>query len=162
MRAAQRALLLGTCVIVGEITGGTVSAQAVGAGSGGSLGGYGAMRGDSMGGSPVIPYAGRFGGFMPYGMGGGSLSFLSRQTAPLGFPRSSFGLSPMTGGTSPVLGARGQGFGAGSGALAPFGSASGMGLGDPMRPRMPAPGGANVMPPHIGYPFYQPPSLVPQ
>jgi hypothetical protein len=39
-----------------------------------------------------------------------------------------------------------------------FGSRGGTGLGG-MRP-MPGPGGTSVMPPNIGYPFRQPPSVV--
>ena len=62
--------------------GGTARAQSSLSGGSRSLGGYGgsmpaAASGMGMSG-PVIPYAGQFGGFMPYRMGGGSLSFQSR------------------------------------------------------------------------------------
>ena len=84
MRSGLRRFL--ACVLL--LAGGSVismpSATAQTIGSRSSLGGYGgATRGNSMTsmgvGGPIIPYAGNFGGFMPYRMGGGSsLSFSSR------------------------------------------------------------------------------------
>jgi hypothetical protein len=126
-----------------------------------SLGGYGASASSpmaSMGStSPMIPYAGSFGGFMPYRMAGGSsgpLSFTARGNSVQEPTRTSFRLSQMSSGM-------GVGSGSGSGLLAPWGTQStmrpGSGLmGQPMR------GSTNtsVMPPNFGYPFYRPPSLI--
>src|SRR5260370_753656 len=97
----------------------TAAAQTASTGEGRSLGGYGgsmtgAGSGTGMSG-PVIPYAGRFGGFMPYRMGGsGSLSFQSRGTSSMGSMRTSFSLTPMSGGMSSMgsSGGMSQGFGA--------------------------------------------------
>jgi hypothetical protein len=113
------------------------------------------------GGGPIIPYAGNFGGFMPYRMGGGSsLSFSSRGTSAIGSTRTSFSLSPMTGRMTSMPGGTGQSFGTGTRGFSFFGSQSGMGLGGGMRREMPGMGGMGVMPPSFGYPFYQPPSLL--
>ena len=84
----------------------------------GSLGGYGAASSGSfatLGSSgPIIPYAGNFGGFMPYRMGGGSsLSFSSRGTSATGSTRTPFSLSSTTGGLTSMSGGMGRGFGDG-------------------------------------------------
>jgi hypothetical protein len=126
----------------------------------GSLGGYGATRGNTdpgMGsGGTIIPYAGKFGGFMPYRMGGGgSLSFRPLPTAMMGASRPSFSLGPMSEGMSSMSGRMGQGVGARLRTLSPLGPPGGMGGG--VGPLMP---GMGVMPPSFGYPFRQPPSLV--
>ena len=165
MRVTLRGLLAGV-LLIGESTAiGTPSAWAQGPGSRSTLGGYGATQSNSMasmgGGSPIIPYAGNFGGFMPYRMGGGSsLSFSSRGTSAMGSARTSFSLSPMTGGMTSMSGGMGQGFGARSRSLSSFGLQGGMGLGDGMRQQMPGAGSMSVMPPSFAYPFYQPPSLL--
>lgn len=85
-------------------------AQTSASDEGRALGGYGGSMteiGTGMGG-PTIPYAGRFGGFMPYRMGGGSLSFQSRGNSPMGSGRTSFSLSPISGGMSSMSGTRGR------------------------------------------------------
>jgi hypothetical protein len=74
--------------------------------------------------------------------------------------RTSFSLSPMTGGMTSMSGSMGQGIGARTRAFLSFGSQSGMGLGGGTRQVMPGAGGMSVMPPNFGYPFYQPPSLL--
>jgi hypothetical protein len=109
----------------------------------GALGGYGATAGGMSGGGSMIPYAGNFGGFMPYRVGGGAnLTLATRGTSMIGSSRMSFSLSPMSGGMSSRVGGKmSQGFGG-------------------MRPRTIGGGNMNVMPPSFGYPFYQPPSLV--
>ena len=108
----------GYLLIAGGLSLGSPAARAQGPGPSGSLGGYGGSMSDTgsgMGmGGPVIPYAGRFGGFMPYRMGGGgSLSFQSRGTSAMGSARTSFSLSPMSGGMSSMSGGMGQGLGTG-------------------------------------------------
>jgi hypothetical protein len=126
-----------------------------------SLGGYGATATvpmASMGSSsPVIPYAGSFGGFMPYRMASGTsspVSFSARGSSVLESTRTSFRLSPMSSGM-------GMGSGSGPGLLAPLGSRGAMGLGGGVMSQ-PMSGGStsSVMPPNFGYPFYQPPSLI--
>ena len=147
MRLASRTNLVGSFLFVLVTIHGTspVHAQMTSAGASRSLGGYGgdmadAGRGMGMGG-PAIPYSGRFGGFMPYRMGGsGSLSFQTRGPSSTGPTRTSFGLSPMT----PMS--------------APMGSGAGTRIGGGMSP-MTGPRGMGVMPPSFGYPFRQPPSL---
>ena len=154
MRSRSRAVLFGV-VSIGLIqTIGSSIASAQGSGPRGSLGGYGAsMRsaGGEMGsGGSIIPYAGRFGGFMPSRMGGGGeLSFQPRSSATMGPVRTSFSLPSMSSGMSSSL-SRGMG-----GSLSPMGS---MGT---VRGRGGRPTGMGVMPPSIGYPFRQPPSLLP-
>jgi len=112
-------------------------------------------------GSPIIPYAGNFGGFMPYRMGGGSsLSFQSRGASAMESTRTPFSLSPMTGGMTSMSDGMGQGFGARARVFSSFGSQSGMGLGGGTRQVMPRTGEMSVMPPNFGYPFYQPPKLL--
>ena len=113
------------------------------------------------GGGPVIPYAGNFGGFMPYRMGGGSnLSFSSHGTSAMESTRTSFSLSPMTGGMSSMSGGLGQGLGSPPRTLSSFGSQGGMRIGGGIRQHTPGAGKVSVMPPSFGYPFYQPPSLL--
>ena len=166
MRLPLRTFLVGS-VLVGALTlAGTTPAlaQATLAGGGRSLGGYGGEMtetGSGMGMSGAsIPYAGKFGGFMPYRMGGtASLSFQSRGTAPSGMGRTSFSLSPMSGGMSAMSGGLGKGLGAGSRISSAFGSSGAMGAGAGMQP-MSGSRGPGVMPPNFGYPFRQPPSLL--
>ena len=129
------------------------SAAAQFAGVGGSLGGYGASSGIGSGmggGAMVIPYGGMTEGFMPGRMGGGSsLSPRPRPTTGLNPLRPSSRLSTMTGGmTSKANGPRPMSGGIGPGIM------PGSFLSNPMGSR---PG---VMPPTIGYPFRQPPSLL--
>jgi len=140
------------------LSGGTAMAQ--GPGSSGSLGGYGAApvysnpgMGGGGSGPMVIPYGGMFEGFMPSRMGGGSsLAFRSRPSAAMGSARTSFSLSPLSGGMGQSRGTR----------MAPaFGAPDGMRVGTGMGRRTPGLGGMGVMPPSFGYPFRQPPSLVP-
>ena len=120
------------------------------------LGGYGATSTSPMAAmgsaSPMIPYAGGFGGFMPYRMASGSgsgLSFSPRASSMIGSPLTSFRLSPMPGGI-------------GIGSTDRFRSRGEMGVG--RGPFLSRPMGGNdrtsVMPPSFGYPFYQPPSLL--
>jgi hypothetical protein len=83
MQAALRQFLACVLLLWGALIIGMPSARAQGLGAPRSLGDYGAASGSSMAsmgtGSPIIPYAGNFGGFMPYRMGAGSsLSFQSR------------------------------------------------------------------------------------
>jgi hypothetical protein len=142
----------------------SASAQAYG-----SLGGYGAASnygtpGMGSSGAMVIPYGGMFEGFMPSRMGGGTtLSFRSRPTAAMSSSRTSFSLSPLSGGMSAMSGGL-SGSRAGARAMSPIGPRGAMGLGGGTglggMQRMPGAGGTNVMPPSIGYPFRQPPSLV--
>jgi hypothetical protein len=165
MRAAWRAFIAGIHLVGAGMAVGTPSAWAQGLSTPRSLGGYGATPSNSMAsmsaGGPIIPYAGNFGGFMPYRMGGSSsLSFSSRATSAMGSTRTSFSLSPMTGGMTSMSGGMGQSFGARPRALWTFGSQTGMGLGGGMRQQMPSAGSMSVMPPSFGYPFYQPPSLL--
>jgi hypothetical protein len=106
---------------------------------------------------PVIPYAGKFGGFMPYRMAGtGTLSFQSRGTGAMGSMRSSFNLSPMS-----VMSSMGGSMSQGSGVRASsfFGSPGVMGATGGMG-AMPGGGSMGVMPPSFGSPFRQPPSLL--
>ena len=161
-RPAIRLLALAIGIGLGA---GAPSASAQGYGSPGSLGGFGATSSGAMpgmgdGGPILIPYGGSFEGFMPGRMGGGSAwSFRTRSNAPSGTRRGTFSLSPLSGGMSGTSGGM-----IGRRAMAPIGSGGTMGLGGGrglggMR-RMPGVGRSNVMPPSIGYPFRQPPSLV--
>ncbi|WP_165244524.1 hypothetical protein [Paludisphaera soli] len=136
----------------------STAAEAQGLGSTGSLGGYGAAPvysnpGMGGGGSMIIPYGGMFEGFMPSREGGGnSLAFRSRPSAAMGSARTSFSLSPLSGGMGRDLGAR---------ASSSLGSPGGMRVGSGMGRRPAGLGGMGVMPPSFGYPFRQPPSPVP-
>ncbi len=166
MRSIRRAARAALIILVGvatSIVASTAQAQTA-LTEGRSLGGYGGSMtdtGSGMGG-PVIPYAGKFGGFMPYRMSGsGSLSYQSRGTSPMGSGRTSFSLSPMSGGMSSMP----SGFGAGSRTLSPFGAQGAMGLGGGSRMgggmnQTSGTRGMGVMPPSFGYPFRQPPSLL--
>jgi hypothetical protein len=127
-----------------------------------SLGGYGATSTSAMSsmgsGSPMIPYAGSFGGFMPYRMasnGGTSLSFSSRGSSVTDSSRTSLRLVPMSAG----MGSGGQ---PRNGSLGAFRSQTmmGTGTGRLMSQPMGVGNGGGVMPPNFGYPFYQPPSLL--
>jgi hypothetical protein len=165
MRAVWRTFLATVLLIGSGSAISTSSAWAQSVGSRSSLGGYGATASSSMAsmgvGGPIIPYAGNFGGFMPYRMASGSsLSFSSRGASAMGSTRTPFSLSPMTGGMTSMSGGMGQGSGAPTRAFSSFGRQSGMGLGGGMRQQMPGAGGVSVMPPNFGYPFYQPPSLL--
>ena len=144
---------------------GRFSASAQDYGGPGSLGGFGASSSGpmaGMGGGPpmIIPYGGAFAGFMPGRMGGGSaLSFRTRPGATMDTGRRTFSLSPLSGGMSGMSGG-----GVDGRLMAPIGSGGTMGLGGGtglggMR-RMSGGAGSSVMPPSIGYPFRQPPSLV--
>ena len=137
----MRFAILGVlAVVVVALSGASAKAQ-----SSGSLGGYGAApvysnpgMGGSGSGAMVIPYGGMFEGFMPSRAGGGSvLAFRSRPSAAMGSARTSFSLAPLSGGMG--MGRRKTGMTRG------FGASGRMG----------------VMPPSFGYPFRQPPSLVP-
>lgn len=161
-RTARAALIV--VGVAATIVSSKVEAQTPLTGEGRSLGGYGGSMTDAGAGvgGPVIPYAGKFGGFMPYRMGGsGTLSFQSRGNSPMGSGRTSFSLSPMSGGMSSMSG----GFGSGSRTLSPIGAQGAMGLGGGSglgggMNQMSGTRGTGVMPPSFGYPFRQPPSLV--
>lgn len=156
--SSREALALFAALGFLSLPGSMSSAQ--GPGSPGSLGGYGAApvysnpgMGGGGSGSMVIPYGGMFEGFMPSRMGGGnSLAFRSRSSAAMGSARTSFSLSPLSGGMGQNRGAR---------MSSAFGARGGMRLGGGMGQRTTGPGGVGVMPPSFGYPFRQPPSLVP-
>ncbi len=155
MRPLPRALLAGALAIgVGQALA-AGSARAQGVGRGGSLGGYGGSMGVGSGmgmGGPILPYAGRFGGFMPYrmGSGGGELAFERRSSTAMSPVRTSYGLPSMS---------RGMGQGL-AGPPMTSGALGGTGLGGGMRPSMPGGRGMGVMPPSFAYPFRQPPSLL--
>jgi hypothetical protein len=132
------------------------------AGTSRSLGGYGAASAGataSMGSSsPMIPYAGSFGGFMPYRMnsgGGTGLSISTRGSSLMESSRTSFSLAPMSSGM-------GTGFAPRSRSAGTFSSQGlgGEGGGGLMSQPMGGAGTRSVMPPNFGYPFYQPPSLL--
>ena len=171
MGSTWRKTLACAFAVGGGLAVGTSSASAQGYGTPGSLGGYGAtssFASSGMGGnSPmIIPYSGMFEGFMPGRMGGGSeLAFRSRPTMTMGSNRTSFSLSPLSGGMSSMSGGTARGIGTGTRPMATFGSPGGMrlsggtGLGGGMG-RMSGAGRSSVMPPSIGYPFRQPPSLL--
>ena len=171
MGAAWRAFRAGVIMIGGSLASGSTSARAQELGLGGILGGYGAMAGASgssmgggfniveasgMGGNVIVPAAGGLGASMSPGMRGGGLFFRSRSSTAIDSARLSFSLDSMGGGMTRMAG--------GMGGRRPFtlqarSLSGGMGLGGGMR-RMPAATGMGVMPPSIGYPFRQPPSLV--
>lgn len=164
MRSIGRKLLALLAVAGGSVAlAPSASAQATG--PSGSLGGYGAAStyaspgmGAAGSGPMIIPYGGMFEGFMPSRMGGGdSLAFRSRPSAAMGSARTSFSLAPLSGGMGRNRGASMAPALGGSGLGAP----GGMRVGGAMGRRAPGPGGMGVMPPSFGYPFRQPPSLVP-
>ena len=166
MRSTWQKTLACACA-VGGCYFSTSLATAQGYGAVGSLGGYGAASSYisssmSSGGSMVIPYGGMFEGFMPSRMGGGAaLAFRPRSTANMGSSRTSFSLSPMSGGgMSSMSGGMGRGLGSrirSTATFAPLGGGAGPGGG---MGRMSGMGRPGVMPPRIGYPFREPPSLV--
>jgi hypothetical protein len=113
---------------------------------------------------PIIPYAGNFGGFMPYRLGGagsaGGLSFSSRTAPVMGSARTSVSRSPLLGRLSSMPTGMGRGFGSRVQIRRSLGSSGSMSLGGGMREPDAGPGSTSVMPPSFAYPFYQPPSLV--
>jgi hypothetical protein len=136
---------------------GSVGACGQDPGLGVVLGGFGAMAGGSgssldMGSSVVVPAAGGSGASVSPSMTGGGLSFRPRPAAAMETVRRPFVLDS-TSGMSWIGGRRPF-------AMEPGTLTGGMGLGG--MPRMPAAGGMGVMPPRIGYPFRQPPSLLTQ
>ncbi len=166
MRFTWPAFLVGTVLIWSWTFLGTTPARAQAArtGEGRSLGGYGGVMTEAGSGTgmsgPAIPYAGKFGGFMPYRMGGsGSLSFQSRGTSPMGSGRTTFSLSPPSGGMSSMSGGTSKGLAAPSRISSSFGPPGATGSGGDMQP-MSGSRGTGVMPPSFGYPFRQPPSLL--
>ncbi len=157
MRRTSRTSLAPALLVGGLLIATAGPAQAQGDLTGRSLGGYGANSAGTMSGSgasPLIPYAGGFGGFMPYRMasGSGALGFRPRPTMdPV---RSSFSLSSMSGG----MGSGSRSF-LTSKARSGMGSLTGgMGSSQAMRQRTTRSGSMSVMPPSFGYPFRQPPS----
>lgn len=135
-------------------------AQGVGVGL--SLGGYGTTSGTAMAGmgstSPMVPYAGGFGGFMPYRMAsgaGGGLSFSSRVNSVIESSRTPFRMAPMSNGMEAGASPR-------RGSLDFYRSRGVMGRDVPRLMNRPMGGRdrTDVMPPSFGYPFYQPPSLL--
>jgi hypothetical protein len=130
-----------------------------------SLGGYGATAGHSFssmggGGAMVIPYGGMTEGFMPTRMGGGaSLSFKARPVEMMNPSRTSLSLTTLSGGIS--ASSRGMERG-GSSRFSMTSPLSSRGMRSGGSSFLPAagPGGMGVMPPNIGFPFRQPPSLM--
>jgi hypothetical protein len=165
MRTSFRSLVMGVLVIGAGQALAAGSARAQGSAPGGSLGGYGGGMGGSGGGmgmgGPIIPYAGRFGGFMPsrMGGGGGELAFQRRSSSLMSPVRPSFSLSSMSDGMSSMSGGLGRGAVPRAGMSGSTGLGTGMGSGGGMGPSMSG-GGMGVMPSRIGYPFRQPPSLL--
>ena len=162
MRVMRRALLAGTLLTGLGMAIGAPSARAQGSRTPRSLGGYGASSGRSMAsmgsGGPIIPYAGNFGGFMPYRMssgGGSGLSFSTRSSSVMDGSRTSFSLAPMSTGMGTGFAPRTSSFGS----FSPQGQ-RGFEGGGLMGQPMGGAGNPSVMPPNFGYPFYQPPSLV--
>jgi hypothetical protein len=157
MRPPSRPIVCAAIVLSGYPITGESTARGQGPGLVGSLGGYGSAARDSMTsmgstGSSFIPYAGSFGGFMPYRMGGEStLVFRTRGASAIGSSRPAFSLAPMTGGLS-SMSARGS-------VLSPRPRGA-MGIGGAMPRSGSVLGSIGVMPPSFGYPFRQPPSLV--
>jgi hypothetical protein len=145
----SRALSMGILVFLAFCSSEFRSAQAQ------SLGGYGAssMAPAGMGNfTPIIPYGGSLGGFMPYRMGAGGtgVSFSSRNSSMSGSGRSSFRLSSMSRAMPMSSSAFGQSLerGRGGSLLSPI-------FGGGMSRSMDT-NGQSVTPPDFGYPFYQP------
>jgi hypothetical protein len=171
MRGALRRFLVAVIVVGASAAASGGVARAQDPGLGGVLGGYGAMTGTSaasmgggtsivdpsgMGGNVVVPVARGSVPAMSPSMRGAGLSFRSRSSAALYSARPSFTLDSMRRGMPGMAG--------GMSTRRPFELQSGtftggMGLGGGMR-RGPASKGMGVMPPRIGSPFRQPPSLV--
>jgi hypothetical protein len=105
----------------------------------------------------VIPYAGNFGGFMPVRIGGSALSSSRRDASVMEAARTPFRLSPGRTDVSMQSGSVGTSFGLGSRAGGSLRQSGAMGLPGDLRKPI-SPGGSSVMPPYLGYPFYQPPS----
>jgi hypothetical protein len=164
MQSRSRAYLTAIFAIGASFCIGTSSARGQGFGPGVSLGGYGETSvspspGMGSGGPMVIPYGGMTEGFMPGRMGVGSpLSFRPRPTSTMGSGRSSFSLFPTSGGMSSASRGMGRGLGPQNRMSTPLGLRGGMGLGGGMGRQ--GSGSLGVMPPSIGYPFRQPPSLL--
>jgi hypothetical protein len=171
MRAALRGLLAGVVAIGGILAFGCSSATAQDPGLGGILGGYGAMTGASgasmgggfnvvdasgMGGNVVVPAAGGSVPAMSPSMSGSALSFQPRSSTSLYSARPSSTLDSMGAGMTRMP----RGMSGRRPFVLPTGTLSGgMGLGGGMR-QTPAATRMGVMPPRIGYPFRQPPSLL--
>ncbi len=170
MRVSWRTVLVIAILVGGSMAFGPIAARAQEPGLGVILGGYGAMAGgpgssmgggfnivdsSGMGGSVIVPAAGGLGAAMSPSMKAGGLSFRSRPAATMETARPSFGLGGAMGAMNKTAG--------GMGGRRPFtlqqGSLmGGTGLGG-MR-KMSGAGRMGVMPPSIGYPFRQPPSLL--
>ena len=127
------------------------------------LGGYGAMSGAAPAGmgatAPIIPYGGSLSGFMPYRMGGGGLTFGTRNSSAIGSGRSSFRMSSLVGGMPMSTAAFGRGANTPTAAIGSLRAPGLMDLGGGMSRSM-SRDEKSVMPPSFGYPFYQPPSLL--
>lgn len=165
MRTARCVILSGLLMIAP----GLAEARAQEPGLGGILGGYGSMAGGSgssmgggllagptgLGGNVIIPAARGLGASMAVGSTGAGLAFRSRPGAAMGAARPSFVLDSMGGPSRAATGMGGR-----RPFMLPGGPITGgMGLvGD--GPRMREARGMGVMPPRIGYPFRQPPSLL--
>jgi hypothetical protein len=126
--------------------------------SGASMGGgFNIVDPSGMGGNVVVPAAGGSVTAMTPGMRGGALAFGPRSSTALYTARPSFSLGSMEAGMTRM--ARGMG-GRRPFALPAGTRSGGIGVGSGTR-RMPGTTGMGVMPPRIGYPFRQPPSLLP-
>jgi hypothetical protein len=150
---------------------GCTRARAQDPGLGAILGGYGAMAGSSgssmgggfnvvevsgVGGNVIVPAAGGMGAPMAPAMRGGGLFFQSRPSTEFYSARRSYSLDSMGGGVARMAGGIG---GRRPFALEPSILTGGIGLDGGIR-GLPATESMGVMPPSIGYPFRQPPSLV--
>jgi hypothetical protein len=152
-----------TLIVVALVGLNAIPATAQFAGGGTPLGGYGSasgVAGAGMGGPMVIPYGGMTEGFMPGRMGGGSsLSFRARPTATMSPSRPTSIFSSLSGGMSSAAGGMGRGTGSRS-SMSNSMNSRGIGLGGSSFRLGSGGGGMGVMPPSIGYPFRQPPSLL--
>lgn len=153
----------------------TSAAQAQGPGTGGVLGGYGAMAGASassmgssfnivdaggMGAGIIVPSGGRGGTIMPASMsGGGAMLFGTRASSMAAYSRTPFTLDVMRGSMGSMSRVMGRSSGRRAFALSGSGLTGGIGT-TGLRPSMSASPAMGVMPPSFGYPFYQPPSLL--
>jgi hypothetical protein len=153
-----------TLIVVALVGLNAIPATAQFAGGGTPLGGYGSasgVAGAGMGGGPmVIPYGGMTEGFMPGRMGGGSsLSFRARPASTMIPTRASSSFSSFPGGMFSAAGGMGRGTGSRS-SISNSMNSRGIGLGGSSFRLGSGGGGMGVMPPSIGYPFRQPPSLL--
>lgn len=170
MRASSRTILVIAVIVGGDMALSRNMARAQEPGLGVILGGYGAMAGgpgssmgggfnivdsSGMGGSVIVPAGGGLGAAMSPSMKAGGLSFRSRPAATMGTARPSFELGGAMGAMNRTAGGMG---GRRPFTLQPGNLMGGTGLGG-MR-RMSGAGRMGVMPPSIGYPFRQPPSLL--